>query len=64
MIFQNPASARKFFNYTIPIEACEKCGRFSVSKADDWENGEIVSCHVDFDRICLNCDEEEAALID
>ena len=60
MIFDNPNKAEKFFN--VPIEACDKCGRYSASAADDWQEGEIVSCHVDFDRICLDCDEEEASL--
>jgi hypothetical protein len=59
MIFDNELEARKFFNSEVDIEACDKCGRFSASKADDWENGEIVSCHCDYDRICLDCDEEE-----
>ena len=59
MIFDNPNEAREHFNNEIDIEACDKCGRYSASKADDWQDGEIVSCHVDFDRICLSCDAEE-----
>lgn len=61
MMFDNENRARDYFNSEIPIEACEKCGRWSASNADDWK-GEIVSCHVDFDRICLDCDSEEASI--
>ena len=59
MIFNNPNKAKTFFNNDIDIEACDKCGRYSASAADDWKNGEIVSAHCDFDRICLSCDKEE-----
>jgi len=62
MIFKDYHRARGFFSNDIDIEACEKCGCYSASNADDWEHGEIVSAHCDYDRICLKCDEEEANL--
>jgi hypothetical protein len=47
------------FGDKIDVEPCDKCGRWSASQADDPQDGAIVASHCCFDRLCLECEEEE-----
>jgi hypothetical protein len=63
-MFATEREAKNHFGEDVDVEACERCGQWTASRADHDDGDIIGPCCADegawnvYDRICDQCDAE------